>query len=138
MAKFSGVPYPIQKDPKGYFRKQSDLNQIKSDLLILLLTNPGERVMLPEYGTDLRGLIFEQNDSILASKARDIIIASIRQWEPRVTIQQLDVFAGPDTDSLSPNDDQSEVAHILTIRINFIDPENIQEVQDLTLTVPLG
>jgi phage baseplate assembly protein W len=45
LAKFLGCPYPIQDSPLGYLHTQSDVNQIKSDLLILLLTNPGERCL---------------------------------------------------------------------------------------------
>jgi phage baseplate assembly protein W len=46
---FLGAPYPIIKSPRGLLRTQSGINQIKSDLLVLLLTEPGERVMLPEF-----------------------------------------------------------------------------------------
>lgn len=82
--KFLGIPYPLTKSPLGYFRPQGGVEQIKSDMLILLLTNPGERVMLPEYGTGLRDLIFEPNDADLRARARQLIIKAIKDWEPRV------------------------------------------------------
>jgi hypothetical protein len=47
MTEFAGAPYPITKDPMGYFRIQSGIDQIRSDLLALILTNAGERPMLP-------------------------------------------------------------------------------------------
>ena len=41
-------------------RSVSDVNaHLKSILLQLLLTDPGERVMRPESGTGLRGMVFE-------------------------------------------------------------------------------
>jgi phage baseplate assembly protein W len=138
MAKFLGFPYPIQKTVRGYFSSQSeDVEQIKSDLLILLLTNPGERVMNPRYGTPLKKLIFEPNDPRIAAEARNVIINSIKQWEPRVALKQVEVLTKVDENSLSPLDDKSEIEHLLTIRIVFFDPNEIQTVQELTLEVPL-
>lgn len=136
--KFKGFPYPITKDALGYFHSQDDIDQIKSDLLILLLTNPGERVMLPEFGTGLRDLIFEPNDGALQNKARDLIINAIRTWEPRISVEQVDVLSSVDETSLNVNDDLSETGAILMIRIRFLDPQNIQSVQELSLQVPLG
>lgn len=139
MTKFLGFPYPIQKTVRGYFSSQKeDVDQIKSDLLILLLTNPGERVMNPRFGTPLKKLIFEPNDPRLKSEARNVIINSIRQWEPRVALQQVEILTKVDQDSLSPLDDKSELDHLLIIRIIFVDPNDIQTVQELTLEVPLA
>lgn len=138
MNSFLGIPYPVTKSPQGFFYTQFGVDQIKSDLLVLLLTNPGERVMNPSYGTPLRRLIFEPNDSIVQEAARDMIISSIKQWEPRIALQQIQVSSSVDESSLNSLDDKSEKEHILFIRIMFIDPQNIKEVQELTLEVPLS
>lgn len=130
--RFLGLPYPIIKHPRGLLRTQSGINQIKSDLLVLLLTNPGERVMLPSFGTPLNLLLFEPNDTIIVEQARQMIIDSISTWEPRVTIDQLEVTSGT-SDSENSDDDKA-----LNIKIKFFDPENIQEVQELVLELPLG
>jgi phage baseplate assembly protein W len=135
---FLGCPYPIVKKPQGLLGTQSGLNQVKSDLLCLLLTNPGERVMLPDYGTPLRRLIFEQNDSVLAEQARAMIIASIRQWEPRITVEAIEVSSNIDEDSLHEDDLKDDIERILSIRIVFYDPEEIKELQELRLQVPLS
>lgn len=136
--KFLGAPYPIRPNARGYLHTQHDLDQIKSDLLILLLTNPGERVCLPDFGTPLRELVFEPNDVGLVERARQMIINSITAFEPRITVDAIDVSSSIDQDSLGPNDNRTEVENILSIRIAFFDPTNIQEVQELKLNVPLG
>ena len=136
--RFLGMPYPITKDAQGYFHSQSGLRQIKSDLLILLLTNPGERVMLPEFGTGLRELVFEPNDSTLRARARELIVSAIETWEPRVTVDQIEITTDIDEDRLNPQDDGSEGGAILLISIMFKDPENMQTVEELRLEVPLG
>lgn len=135
---FKGAPYPITRNVRGLLASPGSLDQIKADLLVLLLTNPGERVMLPDYGTPLRELLFEPNDQRLEQKARDMIIQSIRTWEPRITVDQIQVFSKFDEDSLAPDDPRQDLDNILGIRIVFFDPQNISEVDELRLELPLG
>lgn len=135
---FLGVPYPVRKSPQGFFYSQGGIDQIKSDMLCLLLTNPGERVMNPTFGTPLRKLIFEPNDKGLQTKARNMIINSIKKWEPRIAVKNIEVKSAVDKKSLNKADDRTEEEHILFIRIIFVDPQNIKEIQELTLEVPLA
>lgn len=135
---FLGCPYPILKHPRGLLHTQSGIDQVKSDMLILLLTNPGERVMLPQYGTPLRDLVFDPNDAVLKERARDMIVNSITLWEPRITVQDIQIFTNFDDDFLHDDDPKEDIDHILGIRILFFDPENIKEVQELKLEVPLA
>ena len=139
--KFKGAPYPIYSHPLGYLRTQTGLNTIKSDLLILLLTNYGERVMLPEFGTPLKKLFFNPNDEEIIEQAREMIATSIQAWEPRIVINQIDIKVGSHNDwedSLNVDDPKQDVEHILGIRITLFDPENIQKVQELVLEIPLA
>jgi len=140
MANFIGMKYPILSSPKGYFPVSVDTELIKGDLLQLLLTNPGERVMIPEFGTPLNTLLFDPNDSFLAEKAKSLIINAISTWEPRIVIDAINVSTGI-TDSnrgfLNPYDDLTQRNHILAIQIQFRDPKNIKSVQELILQVPL-
>lgn len=138
MFKFLGLPYPLMPTAKGYLPTVYGLDTLRSDLLILLLTNPGERVMLPGFGTPLRELIHEPNDTILEDVAKTMISTSITNWEPRVTIDAIDVTSQVESNFLSPDDDQSERERVLGIKILFLDPQDIKEVQELVLEVPLN
>ena len=132
------MPYPIVPDARGLFHTQRGIDQIKADMLSLLLTNPGERVFLPTYGTPLRKLIFEQNDQDLVTAARQMVISSINDWEPRITVDAIEVTNGLEPDRLDKDDDLTEQGAILSIKILFFDPENILELQELVLKLPLG
>lgn len=136
--KFSGLQYPIIKGPHGLLAKKSKVDQIKADMLQLLLTNPGERVMLPEFGTPLRRLVFEPNDTILEEEAKRMIGEAIAAWEPRVVISQLTVTSVVNDEALSSSDTGDEIDKILGINIEFIDPENISQVEALKIELPLG
>jgi phage baseplate assembly protein W len=138
MFRFLGAPYPIVPTPKGYLPTISGTETIKSDLLQLLLTYPGERIMLPSFGTPLKDLIYEPNDIILQERARDMVIEAINTWEPRIAVREIEVNSGIDDGSLSPDDDKSESDKILSIRIIYVDPQNLTEVDELLLQVPLN
>lgn len=136
--KFLGLQYPLAKTPRGILAQKTGVEQIKADLLQLLLTNPGERVMLPNYGTPLRELFFEQNDKELINRARQVISQAILTWEPRIVVTNLEVTNMPDKSFLNRDDDYSERESILYVRIKFVDPENINDIEELVLMRPIG
>lgn len=135
--KFLGMPYPVCQHARGLLHTQFGAEQIKSDLLSLLLTNPGERVMLPNYGVNLRQFLFEPNDAALQSQVRNLIIAQLNIWEPRVVIEQIDITTQPARSDLHPEDRLEDQGTILLISILFFDPENIDTVEELKLEVPI-
>jgi phage baseplate assembly protein W len=133
-----GAPYPIVKNPLGLLKTTTGTTAIKGDLLQLLLTNPGERVMLPTFGVPLRRLLFEQNNDLLAKSARQLIIEAIKDWEPRVTILELVVENSGTNADLADSDDKTQSEHILYIKIRFAVPDNVQAVDTLTLQLPIN
>ena len=61
MRKAIGVKVPFTK--KGVFEfNYTTKDQIKSNLINLLLTSPGERYHEPSYGVGLRDILFDQNN----------------------------------------------------------------------------
>jgi phage baseplate assembly protein W len=138
--KFLGAPYPIRKHPRGFLHTQEGTDQIKSDLLVLLLTTPGERVMLPTFGTNLDQFMFEQNDAQIIAAVREEISRAISAWEPRIAVTDIEVTNKADEilGSLNPTDLREDVQHILLIKIQFADMDELQTIQELKLEVPLS
>ena len=134
--KFLGAPYPIVSTARGLLATQRGVDQIKADLLQLLLTNPGERVMLPGFGTPLREIIFEPNDATSSEQVRDMIINSIRTWEPRITIEQIDVSTQADQESLHEDDSLEDIGHIMIVRI--LASEKRDRVEEMEGSTPLS
>lgn len=68
-----------------------DEASIADALYSLFATSPGDRLLLPTYGCDIRRFIGE---NITANTARGLgekISASIKTWEPRVTVTKITV-----------------------------------------------
>jgi phage baseplate assembly protein W len=133
----TGCPYPVTKNPLGFLSPQKGIDQIKSDLLILLLTNPSERVMMSEYGTPLRRYLFEQNNSNTSAAIKDLIINSINTWEQRIVVKSIIVTNLVDSSILNINEIGAKSGNILQIIIEFYDPGNIKDVQNLKLEIPI-
>ncbi len=78
---------------KGYFAKQSGLNLVKGNLKQLLNTFPGERVMIPDYGLDLRQFLFEPLDEFLFAEMKERITRAIDRFLPEVQITKLSIVS---------------------------------------------
>ena len=55
-----GVAFPLD-DTNMFKGTQTLKDQVKSNLINVLLTQQGERVMEPDFGVGLKHLLFEQN-----------------------------------------------------------------------------
>ena len=61
---------------------------VKQAILNLLLTQKGERIYDPEYGSDLKSHLFEPLDFGTAGTIKDEIVRTLKNYEPRVSIDE--------------------------------------------------
>jgi phage baseplate assembly protein W len=61
-------------------------DQIKSNFINLLLTNKGERILNPEFGSSLRQLLFENITPITEENIKDAIISSANIYLPEIQV----------------------------------------------------
>ena len=86
--KAMGVKIPFNGG--GVFKSTySTKDQIKSNIKSLLLTQKGERVMQPNFGSDLRKCLFEPITQNLDSIIEDNITEAINTWMPYVTVESI-------------------------------------------------
>ena len=83
---------------KGFRRTGAEL--IKQDLIYHLFTRRGERVMMPDFGTDLQDMIFEPNDPITQDRIGSEIQAVI-DHDPRVELIRTVVDVDEDNHKIS-------------------------------------
>jgi phage baseplate assembly protein W len=61
----------------------------------VLLTSPGERVNLPEFGCGLRQLLFAPNSEALQATARILVRQALERWlAGQIDLQNVDVTRG--------------------------------------------
>jgi uncharacterized protein len=70
----------------GMSQEEAD---IRESLQILLSTSRGERVLRPDYGTNLEGSIFESLRASTAARIKEDIRRAILFHEPRVILEDI-------------------------------------------------
>lgn len=69
---------------------------------MLVLTNPGERVMEPEYGVGIKTFLFENFESDVYARIDNKIREQVAQYMPAVQIKKIQFTnSDPDTNTLS-------------------------------------
>ena len=96
-----------------------DASAIKQAIVNLLLTNKGEKLFNPEYGSDIRSYLFEPLDYATASQVSSNIRYTIGEWEPRIGVKSIEAI---------PNyDDNGFDIHLeYEIRGSSVPPTNVE------------
>jgi phage baseplate assembly protein W len=91
-----GISLPF--NASGVFPKTfSTKDQIKSNLINLLLTYKGERIENPEFGADLPRLLFEPISDNTFYKIENQILTNVGIYIPEITVLNIEI--NPDTDN---------------------------------------
>ena len=100
-----GVNLPFSKGNRtGWFDQSfTTLEAAKSNLRNLLLTMKGERLMQPNFGTDLMKLVFEQDDGTLQDRIRETIIDAVDFWLPYLKLNTVEINNSVETDDMNFN-----------------------------------
>lgn len=85
-----GIVLPIAHGPQGYFNQSySMIDQVKSNLNMLLRTKKGERRMNPEFGSGLWSILFENYSDDIGPIVESTIRSDIQRWMSYVNIQEI-------------------------------------------------
>ena len=95
-----GANAPFIGGQNSVLTMQIDEKLIRNDLLQLLLTSPGERVMRPDFGTGIRTFVFENMTSDSLAALQQNILDAIAKWEPRVTATSVTLQSDDDNNLL--------------------------------------
>lgn len=88
-----GINFPFKDSYEGtYFdlSKSSD-EEIRTNLIHLLLTRKGTRYYLPDFGTRLYEFIFEPMDGPTFSEIESEIREAVSEYIPGITITKIDI-----------------------------------------------
>lgn len=90
-----GWAFPVAVDAQGGIALAAYEDDIRQAIRIILDTEPGERVMRPDFGAGLRGLLFEPINTTTLALARHRTERALVLWEPRIDQIAVDVTAEP-------------------------------------------
>lgn len=89
-----GLAFPVAVDPAtGELAMAQYEEDIRQAIRIILDTDPGERVMRPDFGAGLRALVFEPINTHTLALARHRVEQALVLWEPRIDSLAVQVTA---------------------------------------------
>lgn len=99
---YFGIKYPFTSE--GYQRFYVDTNEdvrdkVRSALMHVVFTPKGQRIRMPQFGTDLIKFIFEANDDVTWGVVKDEVDKAVRRWVPNVNVNNVQVVRNEEDES---------------------------------------
>ena len=91
------------RDVLGLF----DIEAVKNSIANAFLTSPGEKILNPEFGVDLRRYVFEPVSDDITDEIQEDITDNLPDWEPRISLENVFVEA-----------DEEQQEYNITLQIN--------------------
>jgi phage baseplate assembly protein W len=120
-----GIAFPPRVGPDGRVAWSEGEPNIREGIEIVLKTDRSERLRLPEFGGGLPRFLFEPNTPATRHQLADRVRKALDAWEPRVTVQSVDVAE-------DPTDDEAAVVTVLYKLVAT------QATERVSLSVALG
>ena len=95
-----GFGFPLDGDAV-FIPTYTTRAQTKANMLNYLLTNRGERVFRPNFGSNLRSLLFENIVDAELQDLQSIIQEDIGRFFPNVTVKEIEFNNDPDRNEIN-------------------------------------
>jgi phage baseplate assembly protein W len=95
-----GFGFPLDGDAV-FVPTYQTRDQIKANLVNYILTNRGERVFNPNFGANLRALLFEGIDDYTLDEIQNRIQNSISTYFPQISVSQIQFDTQPDENTIN-------------------------------------
>ena len=118
-----GVKLPIERSSiNGFVELKTFSATIKQNFKMLLLTVPGERVMIPEYGVGMKQFLFSDYGSAVEGEIRSKINKQVGLYLPIISLKEILI------------DRSGEDYNLLSIKIYYSIPDlGVQDLLEFTI-----
>tara|TARA_R100000697_G_scaffold24372_2_gene32304 strand:- start:25 stop:429 length:405 start_codon:yes stop_codon:yes gene_type:complete len=98
---------PLVRDKTNGYKLLDDIRDVvKQNFKMLILTNPGERIMIPSYGVGIYKFLFEPYGPVLNQKISEKIREQSKRYMPFLNIKNIQFGNEPQSDGsaqIEPN-----------------------------------
>jgi uncharacterized protein len=95
-----GWAFPLRTDASGGVALVGQEREIEESIRLILGTAYGERPMRPEFGCAIHDFVYAGADAATAAQIAFEVRRSLRRWEPRIDVHDVEVSADPDDSSI--------------------------------------
>ncbi|MFW9918579.1 MAG: GPW/gp25 family protein [Candidatus Thorarchaeota archaeon] len=91
--RYPHLDFPFHIDADGRSAQSPDLNgHIRDEIIQLLLTDPSERLFLPEFGAGVKLYVFANFDDHQVTMAKTALMQCISRWlGERISLESLEM-----------------------------------------------
>ena len=115
-----GLNIPMNNSTGGFKQNYLTKDQIHANFKNLILTNKGERIMHPTFGSTIYELLFEPSvDGDVSSAALDSIRDAAKEWMPFITVQDTFVTFNESTANIKVSYSIKELDIIEILEMNI-------------------
>jgi phage baseplate assembly protein W len=90
-----GWAFPPSVEADGATAEAVYEEDVRQAIRIILGTNPGERVMRPDFGAGLRAFVFEPVNATTKAQLRNRVEDSLVTWERRIDVETVQITPDP-------------------------------------------
>jgi phage baseplate assembly protein W len=91
----AGLAFPLGLDPDGRLRMTALEDHVRQSIQLIMETARGERVMRPDFGTGLRGLVFAPASAGTMALVQHEVEEALIRHEPRIDVVGVQVAVDP-------------------------------------------
>lgn len=92
----SGWAFPVAVAEDGALPIRAGSDKVRQSILLILETEPGERIMLPSFGAGLQRFLAEPNTVAVRALIQHEVERALTAWEPRIRVDAVEVVPGAD------------------------------------------
>ena len=102
MTKKLAIRLPLEHDAVSQYAGLTDYQSIAfQNLKMLLLPNPGERMIYADFGVGLMKYLFERNDAFTRSEISSKIYEQVDIWLPYIEIREINYHSSIEDPTVS-------------------------------------
>jgi phage baseplate assembly protein W len=92
-----GAAFPVVPDVvRGSLVMRSGAEKVRESIELILRTEPGERVMRPQFGCGLRQFLMEPNSVATRARLERVVTTALEAFEPRIAVTDVTALPGAD------------------------------------------
>ena len=110
---------PLHIDQIDGYGLNKDFKEVtRQNLKMVILTNPGERIMIPDFGVGIRTYLFANTTQTTFNTIRKRINNQVTKYLPYISIQEIK-FLSERNDFIQANIEPSTSSNYLQIQIKY-------------------
>jgi len=89
------LSFPLRVGADGRLVWSMGEDNIRESIVVILKTEPGERVVLTDFGAGFGHFLFEPNNAATHARIEQAITSALARWERRISVESVDVVPDP-------------------------------------------